>query len=729
MHGYPVMQVVQYHIPPALPHCMQVLPHTSATAGGGVKKYVFCCCACGGLATILGALFLTVYFLLRMYTTTLGYFETIPTFVPATMLILTGLCVISLARRKNRHSYLIKACGLCCLVCALTCVLVTITTTVIHINRLQTLRECVYTQKTRTCTCYSVLLEAQSNADDGMRYVFDSTPDCEVIHGALYSCLRAIFGLSVSGILVCIFSCMLVYQLLSHEKKKMYWEQLELRCRSMYQQQTLAPNTHSTAGEPPVPMPVYCTCCEDCRYPPILVQPQVYSRDANHPNDRFWSSGRAGNFYSPNPETDPSLNQEMNRCRPGWSWRRFPWNRTSAEQASPPRDNSLTYQGGGSADSQYGFSSRAGDNCSQNDQLSASTRSYGVLDERSPSGGVYFWGPPPPYSNPNSPVGRQIHQYNSRCPSQHHHRHRHPHTDEVICCTNETRNSRLPEVRNNKHNYENTGETETCQRNYNSENTDTSSSADKATHTLPVRKMKKRSGIAFFKVSPELGTNQADTFGQRPNDAENDYHEPNVPDSRRENQECRYLPRLQGVENAAFQKHEKNPQKPETSESEVYFADVSSCCNISVRNDEQDSNLYDEAIENRKPVLMYLQKPAPSKDDAMEPAGNAKSRSHRPSNSPEEVDFGTDPHLLLLPKDLSQNSLCGSVQTPVTDTTDDVASPDDSCGNYFQDLQNEQLSKHREFVGRNNFRALDAQYETIPEPSSFCGARGCNNPN
>lgn len=62
----------------------------------------------------------------------------------------------------------IKVCGLCCLVCALTCVLVTITTTVIHMNRLQTLKECVYTLKTRTCTCYSILLEAQSTNDDGM---------------------------------------------------------------------------------------------------------------------------------------------------------------------------------------------------------------------------------------------------------------------------------------------------------------------------------------------------------------------------------------------------------------------------------------------------------------------------------------------------------------------------------------------------------------------------------
>lgn len=46
-----------------------------------------------------------------------------------------------------------------------------------------------------------------------LRYVFEGTANCEVIHGVLYSCLRALFGLSVIGILVCIFSCMLVYQL------------------------------------------------------------------------------------------------------------------------------------------------------------------------------------------------------------------------------------------------------------------------------------------------------------------------------------------------------------------------------------------------------------------------------------------------------------------------------------------------------------------------------------
>jgi hypothetical protein len=60
-------------------------------------------------------------------------------------------------------------------------------------------------------SCYDMKKAAYFSV---VHYVFNSTPDCEVIHGALYSCLRAMFGLSVIGILVCIFSCMLIYQLL-----------------------------------------------------------------------------------------------------------------------------------------------------------------------------------------------------------------------------------------------------------------------------------------------------------------------------------------------------------------------------------------------------------------------------------------------------------------------------------------------------------------------------------
>lgn len=109
-----------------------------------------------------------------------------------------------------------KLSGACCLASALTCATTVVTTTVIHMSRLQALRECQYTQKTRTCTCSSALSEVSKLMDNsvGVRFVFDATADCSVVHGALYSCLRAVFGLSVAGVFVAVFSCMLVYQLL-----------------------------------------------------------------------------------------------------------------------------------------------------------------------------------------------------------------------------------------------------------------------------------------------------------------------------------------------------------------------------------------------------------------------------------------------------------------------------------------------------------------------------------
>lgn len=108
-----------------------------------------------------------------------------------------------------------KLCGCACLASAALCVLVTVATTVVHMSRLQSLNQCHYQQRTQTCTCYSALIDATATdaTEEGARYVFNAIPDCDVIHGALYSCLRAMFGLSVVGILVCIFSGMLVYQL------------------------------------------------------------------------------------------------------------------------------------------------------------------------------------------------------------------------------------------------------------------------------------------------------------------------------------------------------------------------------------------------------------------------------------------------------------------------------------------------------------------------------------
>ena len=61
----------------------------------------------------------------------------------------------------------IKLCGICCLASAVLCVVVTVTTTVIHMNRLQTLRECVYQGSIQTCTCFAGFFDPTMSHHDG----------------------------------------------------------------------------------------------------------------------------------------------------------------------------------------------------------------------------------------------------------------------------------------------------------------------------------------------------------------------------------------------------------------------------------------------------------------------------------------------------------------------------------------------------------------------------------
>lgn len=292
---------------------------------GRRRKYAWWCVGCGALAAALGGLLAAAHILLRAYTASPHHLETVPAAVPAAMLVLTGVCIMSLARRRNRYSYMIKVVGACCLVCALTCLLVTITTTVIHMNKLQTLK-CEYTKLTRTCTCYSKPTENQHGQEtEGVRCVFEGVTDCGVVHGVLYWCLRGVFVLSVTAVLVCIFSCMLAYQLLSHERKKMYWEQLELRCRSLYR-----PPVGQAVPVTGRPAQNTCSCCAQCH----PAQP-AWDISLQH---RFWAPGRIGNLYSPNPGSG--------RKNSAWSW--FPWPRSS--------QNSRCRMGvPQSGDSAYGF--------------------------------------------------------------------------------------------------------------------------------------------------------------------------------------------------------------------------------------------------------------------------------------------------------------------------------------------------------------------------------------
>lgn len=326
-----------------------------------------------------------------------------------------------------------------------------------------------------------------------------------------------------------------------------------------------------------------------------------------------------------------------------------------------------------------------------------------------------------------------------------------------------------------KDNYENTADSETHHQCIdNSESTDTSSCADRISHTLPVRKVKKRIDLASVKSTAQTScrTNVQNVFANNQNyNAENskfddgdNYRDTSLKETNKQNpseiHQCRFLPRLQGVENEAFQKQENSPQKPEATESEVYFADVSSCCNISVKNDGQDSSLYDEAMEGRpKPRLSSLH--CIHKDGVKEPQSNqlvtnfsenicscgateedqylnqridprqmsTRSRLPFPINNDCVPDQTTkDSCMHRLPKDISQNSLCSSsVQTPLTETTDDnvsLPSPNfakgECCTNFPQDKNIDKTStkqRHKSFsnTSLDQFLAPDAQYEIIED--------------
>lgn len=148
-----------------------------------------------------------------------------------TQLIATGLCIIGLAKRQNRCNYLIKISRASSLTSALVCAALTFTTATIHMTKLQALQECQYSQKTRTCMCISTHSEGLGKdvVDiTGFKLVFDANADCSIVHGALYSCLRAVFGLSVFGVFLEVFICMLVHQLLRWVERELNREIFQL---------------------------------------------------------------------------------------------------------------------------------------------------------------------------------------------------------------------------------------------------------------------------------------------------------------------------------------------------------------------------------------------------------------------------------------------------------------------------------------------------------------------
>lgn len=494
----------------------------------------------------------------------------------------------------------------------------------------------------------------------------------------------------------------------SHERKKMYWEQLELRCRSLYS--TQPPPTVSTVA--PIigtPRTATCRCCEQCHAHRSALASATYPWETE---GRFWIPGQAGNFYSPNPGSEDMnsvvrTNPARNRV-PGWSWPRLPWQRNDQRFRQTPS----------SPDSQYGFSNNNPNVPDAGTALTTVQSNYTLIN--APYG---VWGPPPPYSDPNSPARRGLTRYQyitpmqcqggtvmlptdhlqMQSPIQGAECHQRSSVNEIPgqytppqqVVTASQRHIKRQNIAKQKETYDN-----------NTQSDSDGPARDKFSNTLPVRKAKKRSSDHHGVKSIGAGNGQLlprvnvqDVFTNRQNPVvEHEYNEPVLPGMEPSTSSGNNVQnviatknrrsKMQGVENTGFQPSIENAHGckdnsdtsiktnlQEPAESEVYFADVSSCCNISVQND----NLYDDT-NNKKSSTRSSSSADKSftkeevDDYLVQRFGKreASVRSRLPfPQIPELYDHSpvVSPRTSLLPKDTSRQSMC-SVDSSTGEKTD-----------------------------------------------------------
>lgn len=238
-----------------------------------------------------------------------------------------------------------------------------------------------------------------------------------------------------------------------------------------------------------------------------------------------------------------------------------------------------------SPDSQYGFSVGQSGGIAT---VSTRTASYTMIDPvtqlNPPRCQVYQWGPPPPYSDPNSPSRRGL------CPPGPHHHH----------CQGGIRSGK--ESRQGE-NYVNAaadgGEAAGDEGSSSVFSNDDSCLA--LTLRIPSRKtdIPPSSSSSSVKSNPnpssgggECSQNQRPCLRQEIKSLSRQDDNINIGSCRG----CRVSPRLKYLQGKP-QNTTENPirkQVQELTESEVYFADVSSCCNVSLKNDSM--SIYDEAL-------------------------------------------------------------------------------------------------------------------------------------
>jgi hypothetical protein len=450
-----------------------------------------------------------------------------------------------------------------------------------------------------------------------------------------------------------------------------------------------------------------------------------------------------------------------------WNWPRMPWQRNDpSPPTAQPEPQPTRFRGPSSSDSQYGFSNGT---TNINEANSVSPQNgYSVI------GGPYgVWGPPPPYSDPNSPARRGRYQYihPNPChpmldqhipPNQpvfecHQHATSAPTTEshsEPFCSS---QSPAQPQPQQQQRNALKRPTPFKAKDNY--ENAPSDSDGGRFSNTLPVRKAKKRVEVAANKSigpnQPQQRVNVQNVFNNLQADSshqseasENEYNEPTHPSTEPSStnitpQHAKNRRIKLGIENTGFQPIDSGEHGElinGNAESEVYFADVSSCCNISVKND----NYYEDAGQRRSKGEKseaddYLSQRFGKKESSI------RSRQPFPQMIPEDFENKAmnlpvvpAPRKSIIPKDISRQSMCSIDSGEKTDFTD--LSPATPTANFqpYPSKLIENFHQQDNFVAtfpynepsqeahrrstknlQDIFLASDAQYETIKDSNQY----------
>lgn len=298
---------------------------------------------------------------------------------------------------------------------------------------------------------------------------------------------------------------------------------------------------------------------------------------------------------------------------------------------------------------------------------------------------------------------------------------------------------------------------------------------DRCSNTLPNRKAKKRIEIGANK---SIGPNQTqqrinvqnvfNNLQSQSNNqseaSENEYNEPTHPKTEPSSsnptpQHAKNRRIKLGIENTGFQPIEAveremvNGKLVEPAESEVYFADVSSCCNISVKNDnyyedanqrrpnnkngKEDENDYLSHRFGKREPSVRSRLPFPQ----MIPEDFDKSDALLGSVASKQINIPVVPSVRtsLIHKDVSRQSMCSIDSGEKTDFTDlSPSTPSVTFKPYPNQSNIDGYNQQENFVAsfpyneqsqeahrrstknlQEIFLAPDAQYETIKESNEY----------